>query len=56
MWKTLDPKENYGQVYIRTVAITGFYDELLDKEIAIHPNGKLNTQPWGSKRVFFNRY
>lgn len=46
---TLNPKENYGQVYIRTNDIEGLYQSLLDQEVAIHPNGPLQTKPWGQK-------
>ncbi|WP_299125880.1 VOC family protein [uncultured Winogradskyella sp.] len=49
LFKDLNPKENYGQVYIRTDNIDQLYQELLDKKIAIHPNGKLTIQPWGQK-------
>lgn len=45
----LDPTENYGQVYIRTNDIEGLYQSLLDQEVAIHPNGPLQTKPWGQK-------
>ncbi len=45
----LDPKENYGQVYIRTDDIDAVYRSLLDKNVAIHPNGTLQTKPWGQK-------
>ena len=48
-FKELDPKENYGQVYIRTDNIDGFYKSLLDKQTSIHPNGKLEIKPWGQK-------
>lgn len=48
-FKELDPKENYGQVYIRIDAIDEFYQSLLDKKISIHPNGHLQTKPWGQK-------
>ena len=48
-FKELDPKENYGQVYIRTDNIEGFYQVLLDKKTSIHPNGPLETKPWGQK-------
>lgn len=48
-FKDLDPKENYGQVYIRTDNIEQFYKELNDREVAIHPNGPLQTKPWGQK-------
>lgn len=48
-FKELDPKENYGQVYIRTDNIDEFYQTLLDSKISIHPNGKLESKPWGQK-------
>ena len=43
----LDPKENYGQVYIRTNNIDKLYQALLDNKTAIHPNGHLQQKPWG---------
>ncbi len=46
---TLDAKENYGQVYIRTDNIEELYQEFLNKKIAIHPNGPLQVKPWGQK-------
>ena len=48
-FKELDPKENYGQVYIRTDHIDSFYQSLLDCKTTIHPNGPLETKPWGQK-------
>ncbi|WP_297693313.1 VOC family protein [uncultured Eudoraea sp.] len=48
-FKELEPKENYGQVYIRTDNIDEFYRSLLEKQTKIHPNGKLETKPWGQK-------
>ena len=45
----LDPKENYGQVYIRTSDIEAFYTALQNNNVAIHPNGHLQTRPWGQK-------
>ena len=48
-FKELNPKENYGQVYIRTNDIHDFYQTLLDDKIKIHPNGKLESKPWGQK-------
>jgi hypothetical protein len=48
-FKELDPKENYGQVYIRTDDIDKFYQLLLDKKTSIHPNGHLQIKPWGQK-------
>ena len=48
-FKTLNPLENYGQVYIRVVDIDKLYKTLLDNIIAIHPNGHLEVKPWGQK-------
>ena len=47
-FKSLDPKENYGQVYIRTNDIESLYQSLLEKKV-IHPNGALQVKPWGQK-------
>lgn len=48
-FKTLDPLENYGQVYIRTSDIDALYQTLLDQQVAIHPNGHLADKPWGQR-------
>jgi hypothetical protein len=48
-FKALDPKENYGQVYIRTNDIDKLYQEMLDKKLSIHPAGHLQVKPWGQK-------
>ena len=48
-FKELDPKENYGMIYIRTDCIDQFYENLLDKKIDIHPNGPLELKSWGQK-------
>lgn len=48
-FKELDPKENYGQVYIRTDGIENLYQSFVNKKIEIHPNGHLQTKPWGQK-------
>lgn len=48
-FKELDPKENYGQVYIRTENIDHLYQSLLDNKTSLHPNGHLQTKPWGQK-------
>ena len=48
-FKDLDPKENYGQVYIRTDDIDSLYQSLLDNKIRIHPNAPLQAKPWGQK-------
>lgn len=42
----LDPKENYGQVYIRTDNIDQFFAFAKESGIAIT---KLETKPWGQK-------
>ena len=47
LFEDLDPLTNYGQVYIRTESIRNFYEELVQKNIQIHPNGHLETKPWG---------
>ncbi|MCA0153682.1 bleomycin resistance protein [Winogradskyella vincentii] len=49
LFKDLNPKENYGMVYIRTSDIEALYQSLQDHNIEIHPNGKLQLQPWGQK-------
>ena len=48
-FKELDPKGNYGQLYIRTDDIDEFYQSLQDNKIRIHPNGHLQTKSWGQK-------
>lgn len=48
-FKDLNTKENYGQVYIRTNGIDHLYQSLLDKNVSIHPNGQLETKPWGQR-------
>ena len=48
-FKELDPKENYGQVYIRTDDIDTLYKSLLDNKTPIHPNGNLQNKAWGQR-------
>lgn len=48
-FEELDPKENYGQVYIRTDAIDDLYQSMLDNNLSIHPAGHLEVKPWGQK-------
>ncbi|WP_374363145.1 bleomycin resistance protein [Cloacibacterium sp.] len=45
----LDPKENYGQAYIRTDDIDHLYRSFLNDEVPIHSSGKLEQKPWGTK-------
>lgn len=49
LFAVLDPKENYGQVYIRTDDIEGLYQSLIASGVAIHPNAPLQTKPWGQR-------
>jgi len=44
---TLSPTENYGQVYIRCNNLAEFYKLLVKNKVGIHPNGQLETKPWG---------
>lgn len=46
---SLQPQENYGQVYIRVDNIDIYYLGLLEKNVSIHPNGHLATKPWGQR-------
>lgn len=48
-FRELEPKENYGQVYIRTNAIDELYQSLVNNKVSIHPNGHLQVKPWGQK-------
>lgn len=48
-FKALNPKENYGQIYIRINDIDCYYQSLLDSKTNIHPNGALEIKPWGQK-------
>lgn len=48
-FKDINPAENDGQVYIRTDQIEQLFQQFLEKEIAIHPNGKLESKPWKQK-------
>ena len=43
-FKEIDPKENYGQVYIRTDNIDQLYQTMLDKKLSIHPSGHLQIK------------
>ncbi len=48
-FKELNPKENYGQVYIRTDDIDSLYHSMLDRKLTIHPAGHLQIKPWKQK-------
>ncbi len=49
LFKEIDPKENYGQVYIRTDNIDQLYQWMIDNQVTIHPNAPLQIKPWGQK-------
>jgi catechol 2,3-dioxygenase-like lactoylglutathione lyase family enzyme len=49
LFKALNPKENYGQVYIRTNDIEGLFQTYLNHKTPNHPNGHLEIKPWGQK-------
>jgi len=46
-FKNLDPLLNDGQIYIRTDSIDLLYAQLLERNVAIHPNAPLKKMPWG---------
>jgi hypothetical protein len=48
-FKSLNPLENYGQVYIRVIEIDHLYKTLLKNSVSIHPNGNLEVKPWRQK-------
>ncbi len=48
-FKSLNPNQNYGQVYIRVTEIEKLYKMLLDNSVPIHQNGHLETKTWGQK-------
>ena len=49
LFKDLDPKENYGQIYLRVKSIDSVYNDLLGNDVEIHPAGHLQIKPWGQK-------
>lgn len=49
LYIALDPKENYGQVYLRTDDIESLYHSLQLNGVSIHPHGSLVSKPWGQK-------
>lgn len=48
-FRELNPLENYSQVYLRCNGIEELYQSLLKRNVSIHPNGTLETKPWGQK-------
>jgi catechol 2,3-dioxygenase-like lactoylglutathione lyase family enzyme len=49
LFAALEPKTNYGQVYIRTNNIDEIYQYFITSGVTIHPNGALVTKPWGQR-------
>lgn len=46
----LDPLTNYAMIYIRVEhGIEELYADYQKRGVAIHPNGPLETKPWGTK-------
>ena len=48
-FKELDPKENFGQVYIRIDNIDEWYQLALDQKISLPEAGHLQIKPWRQK-------
>jgi hypothetical protein len=48
-FKGLDPKENYGQVYIRTDDIDVWYQLALKNKVTMPEAGHLEIKPWQQK-------
>lgn len=48
-FQTLNPFENYGQVYIRTNDIDALYQLAIDNQLNIPTLGHLQIKPWGQK-------
>ena len=45
----LNPKENYGQVYIRTNDVDKLYHSFTEKSVNVSGAGGLQLKPWGQK-------
>ncbi len=48
-FKELHPKENYGQVYIRTDDIDAWYQLVLNKKVGMPEAGHLEIKHWQQK-------
>jgi catechol 2,3-dioxygenase-like lactoylglutathione lyase family enzyme len=46
---SLDPHENYGQIYIRTDAIEAWHNLATTKKLQFATHGSLETKPWGQR-------
>ncbi|WP_118974802.1 bleomycin resistance protein [Taibaiella koreensis] len=47
--KTLDPLQNYGQIYIRTNDIDTLYQHALDARLRFPAGEQLQNKPWGQR-------
>lgn len=45
----LNIAENDGQVYLRTGNIDDLFKSIVNRGAPIHPNGGLETKPWGQR-------
>lgn len=52
-FKNLNPKENYGQIYIRTNNIETLCEKMLAQKIEIHPNAHLQIKSWRQKEFYY---
>jgi uncharacterized glyoxalase superfamily protein PhnB len=49
-FKALDPSQSDFMLYFKiSNDIETFFEQVQNKNIAIHPNGSLETKPWGMK-------
>lgn len=49
LFPDLDPKENYGMVYVRVSDIETLYNELRNRNAPFPSAGHLMAKPWGQK-------
>lgn len=49
LFAALDPMTNDGQVYMRTDDVDALHRGFVARGVAIHPNGGLQTKPWGQR-------
>jgi catechol 2,3-dioxygenase-like lactoylglutathione lyase family enzyme len=49
LYPEIDPRQNYGQVYIRVNAIDTLYGAWNEQGVRIHPNAAISDKPWGQR-------
>lgn len=47
--KTLDPKQNYGQAYVRTNDVDLLHDSFRQKGVALQPREQPESKAWGQR-------